>query len=266
MPVVSMQPERQLCGSAAGVGIGLGVSPFAQRGLDEALGLAVCFGGVGLGADVFELEARACPAEDPGSVTGAVVGHDTLDLDAQAGVVGDGGFEKGCSASLALVGLDLGEGDARGIVDADMDELPAAAARGGGAGLLAGDAMADAVELAELFDVDVDQLAGVLAFIAAHRLGGLQGAQPVEAQPLEDGLRRRSVQMLGPRAAILQAGQAFALIALDPFAHRARANAYGFTDGPRRLPTENHFDHALSTKRRQAGILMDVHPALPRTS
>ena len=59
-------------------------------------------------------------------------------------------------------------------------------------------------------------------------------------------------------------GQAFREIAVDPFAHRARANAYGFTDGLRRLPTENHFDHALSTERGQAGILMDVHSALPQ--
>jgi len=43
-----------------------------------------------------------------------------------------------------------------------------------------------------------------------------------------------------------------------------RANAYGFTDGLRRLPTENHGDHVLSTVRRQAGIVMDVHSAPPR--
>jgi hypothetical protein len=34
----------------------------------------------------------------------------------------------------------------------------------------------------------------------------------------------------------------------------------------RRLPTENHFDQALSTERCQAAILMDVHSALPRNS
>ena len=42
------------------------------------------------------------------------------------------------------------------------------------ASAIAGDAMADLVELAELFDVDVDQLAGLLALIASHRLGRLQ--------------------------------------------------------------------------------------------
>src|SRR5258708_28611164 len=178
-----------------------------------------------------------------------------------------------------------------------MHELPSDAAAVALALAVAGDAMADLVELTELFDVDMDHLARPLPLIAAGRLGGLEGTQPVEAQALKDAahrggrdadfvgdllaghalaaqafnalddrLRRRSMQPPGPRGAILQAGQAFALIAVDPFAHRARANAYGFTNGLRRLPTENHFDHALSTDRREAGILMDVHSALPRTS
>ena len=51
---------------------------------------------------------------------------------------------------------------------------------------------------------------------------------------------------------------------IDPFTHRARANACGFTDGLRRLPAEDHFDEPLSTKRRQAGILVDVHSALSK--
>ena len=67
---------------------------------------------------------------------------------------------------------------------ADMDELPADAAAVALAGAVAGDAVADALEAAELLDVDVDQLAGLLALVAAHRLGRLQGAEPVEAQAL----------------------------------------------------------------------------------
>ena len=90
-------------------------------------------------------------------------------------VVGDGGLEEGDGALLPLVGQDLREGDARGIVDADVDELPADAADAGLAGAVAGDAVADALEAAELLDVDVDQLAGMLALVAAHRLGRLEG-------------------------------------------------------------------------------------------
>ena len=47
---------------------------------------------------------------------------------------------------------------------------------------IAGDAVADALEFAELFDVDVDQFAGIFALIAAHRFGRLQSREPVEAQ------------------------------------------------------------------------------------
>ena len=84
-------------------------------------------------------------------------------------------------------------------------------------------------------------------------------AQGLDA--IDRGLGCRLTQVIWTRAAILQAGQAFGIEAIDPFTHRARANAYGFTGGLRRLPAENHVDHVLSTERCQAGILMDVHSA-----
>ena len=65
------------------------------------------------------------------------------------------------------------------VVDADVDELPADAAALVRTSPIAGDAVADALETAELFDVDVDHLAGLLALVAAHRLGRLQVAYPV---------------------------------------------------------------------------------------
>jgi GNAT superfamily N-acetyltransferase len=49
---------------------------------------------------------------------------------------------------------------------------------------------------------------------------------------------------------------------IDPFANRARADAYGFANGLRRLPACNQFHDPLSTARRQPGILMHVHPVL----
>ena len=60
-----------------------------------------------------------------GEIARAVIGHDALHLDAEAGVVGDGRFEEGDGALFPLVLHHSAEGDARGIVDADMDELPA---------------------------------------------------------------------------------------------------------------------------------------------
>jgi len=74
----------------------------------------------------------------------------------------------------------------KAIVDGHMNELPADAAAVALASPVTGDAVADPVELTELLDVDVDQLAGPLALVAARWFGRLEGAQPVEAQALED--------------------------------------------------------------------------------
>src|SRR5436190_3793384 len=46
MSVVAMEPMDQLSGALIGVVVGTRVSPFAQRGLDEALGLAIGLGRV----------------------------------------------------------------------------------------------------------------------------------------------------------------------------------------------------------------------------
>ena len=78
--------------------------------------------------------------------------------------------------------------------------------------------------------------------------------------------RRRPVTFRVLAAIVFKAHQAFVLVKSDPLAHRALANANGFTDGLQRLRTQDLLDHSLSTKRRQAGILVDVHSALPRIS
>lgn len=77
-------------------------------------------------------------------------------------------------ADLSLVRLDLAEGDARGVVDNDVDELPAGAAAVALAGPVAGDAVAGFLEAAEFLDVDVDHVAGIGVFIAAGRRGWIE--------------------------------------------------------------------------------------------
>jgi hypothetical protein len=81
------------------------------------------------------------------------------------------------------------------IVDADGDELPAYAATVALTGPITGNAMTDFVETTELFDIDVDHLAGSDTLITAHGLGRLQITYPVQSKPphnAADGRRRHT--------------------------------------------------------------------------
>src|SRR4051812_15310951 len=255
MPVVAVQPERQCGGSVVRSWVGLSVGPFAQGGLDEALSLAVCLGRIGLGSDVLEAEIAAGGAEGLGTIAGAIVGHHTGDRDAEVRVVGDGGLEEGDRTLLFLVRQDLREGHSGGVVDADVDELPPDAP-----------ALALTVRspvmrwptrskrpsflISELFDIDVDQFAGMLALVAANRRGGVERLDAGEAEAPEDaadrgrrdadcgcdvlarpalaaqgfdgrdsGCWRRPVEAMGPGGAIVQAFDAFSLETRHPLAH-----------------------------------------------
>jgi hypothetical protein len=85
---------------------------------------------------------------------------------------------------LALIGQHLHERDPRGIVDADMDELPTdAVVTVDPARISPGDAVAHRADSAELFDIEMDELARMLAFITPYRFGRLQGTELVQSQP-----------------------------------------------------------------------------------
>src|SRR5229473_2561060 len=94
MPVVSMQPEGQLVGASLRVWVSLGVGPFSEGSLDEALGLTVGLWRIGFGADVLELAIAAGVAEVERPVARAVVGHHPGNADAQA-LVGRPGLPSG---------------------------------------------------------------------------------------------------------------------------------------------------------------------------
>jgi hypothetical protein len=84
--------------------------------------------------------------------------------------------------ALLLVGQDLAVGEAGGIVDGDMQDLPADAVRRAGA-----IAVAHAVDAAGLLAVDVEQLAGRAALVADRRQPGLESAQAAEREPAQHG-------------------------------------------------------------------------------
>src|SRR6185436_8893003 len=131
--------------------VGAGVGPFAQAGLDEALGLAVGARRIGSGADMAQPGLAAGGAKVVASISRTVVGHDSLDGDAVAGEPAERPVEEGDGARLLLVGQDLGVGEPRGIVDAGMQHVIPDAAVAVDPGMVAGDAVADAVDAAKLF-------------------------------------------------------------------------------------------------------------------
>jgi hypothetical protein len=97
--------------------------------------------------------------------------------------------------------------------------------------------------------------------LARDLLAG-QALTPERFDPLHRSGRRRPMQAMGPRRAILQPGQTLAPRPRQPLARRPRAHACGACGGLSRLPARTLADQTLSTHRRQTGILVDVHPVL----
>ena len=83
-------------------------------------------------------------------IGGSIVAHDALDPDAVASEEGECILEESVCAFLGLVRHDFGIGETGGVIDGDMQRFPANAALAALAVPVAGDAMADAVDLTEL--------------------------------------------------------------------------------------------------------------------
>src|SRR5690606_31064422 len=103
-----------------------------------------------------------------------------LDPHPALGKPGDRAAQKARRRAPALVGQDLDVGEPGGVIDADVAALPAVAAADPAP---AERPLARRPEAAEPFDVDVDELAGELALIAAGRLGSPEAAALAEAEP-----------------------------------------------------------------------------------
>ena len=156
---------------------------------------------------MLEAEVLAGVFEGEGSVGRTVVGHDATHGDAETLVIGGRSLEVGDGSGGLFIGMDLGEGDARGVVDADVNALPADAARLALAGPVAGHAVSGPLEAAELLDVNVDHVARMGVFIAARGRGRIEVAGPAEPcspQDAADGGRRNAAAAgdLAPRKAL----------------------------------------------------------------
>ena len=127
MPVIVVEEGMEALGALRGMGVGVGVSPLAEGGLDEALGLAIGLGSIGAGEAVLEAESGDGLAHGVGAVAGAIVGVDALGGDTVPGEEGEGGVEESDGAAGGLVWEELSEGEAGMIIDGDVEKLPAGA-------------------------------------------------------------------------------------------------------------------------------------------
>jgi hypothetical protein len=200
---------------------------------------------------------------------------------------------KATAVLLAFARQDLGVGEPRGVVDGDVQVLPADALDA--IAPVAGDAVARAGDAAELLGVDVDELARPLAFIADGRRRGLEGREAAEPEAAQHGADRgagkperagdgRAGQALAPqpldrgdapdRQAMAASGGRRAPVVKHPLAARPmpRQPLVGAPFGdPGRLGsvpdapafTANARDEEGSTMDRHAGMLVDVHPGAP---
>lgn len=82
MPVVIVEEDREACRTLIGVRVRMSVGPFAEGGLDKALGLAVGFWSIGASEALLEAESGGGGAHEMGAVSGAVIGIEALGVNA----------------------------------------------------------------------------------------------------------------------------------------------------------------------------------------
>ena len=171
-----MEPAWHVGGSLVGVVIRFCVEPFAQGALDEAFGLSVGARAVWPGADMAQLIAPACGSEVMAFVGWPVIGHDALDGDAVSGEESQRALEESDGVGFALVGQDLGVSETGGVIDGDVERLPA-----GAAPVALACAMADAIDASEFLGVDVDEFTRPLALVADGLGAFIESLEAAEA-------------------------------------------------------------------------------------
>jgi hypothetical protein len=293
MAVIKVEEGLKMSSAQRGVWVGAGVSPFAERGLDEAFGFAVGAWGVRPGELVLDAESMESGGEAIGAVAGSVVGEEALDGDGEAKEVSQSGVKKAQSAGGRLVRPDLSESEAGVVVDGDMDVL--VTRPDGVRGWVSGDAHAWAHKTSEALNVEMEQITwrGVLvALDGGRRIEVMPVVKVVAAQEprdsslgessetcdLESGqamllaqgeydghLRRWRLarRAQGPRGAIAQARGALDGKAVAPLGGSARADLEGRRgglQGQRKGTQGGEGEHeSFSTTQAQACIGVNVH-------
>jgi len=273
--------------------VGTTVGPFAQQGLDEAFGFAVGAGSIGSCPDVAQSHGLTGLGEAMRDVAGAVIRQQALDTNSSGGEPGNRSSQEGGRARCSLIFQNLRVSETGSVIDGNVDELPTDTSSA--LDSVSGDAMADPTDPAELLDVEVKELTGMLTLVASDGLLWVQSLEPGESvagqypcdrgrtdwhtprdldagqpssSPSEDllfppvvGLARHPV---GPRAPIQEACLSLRSVSRQPFEggptrdpRRFRRDRYGRT-----RTNAAHQKH--STGWTASGILVDVHLGPPR--
>ena len=127
MPVIHVAPSWQGLSALVRCGVAAGIGPFAQGSLDQALSLAIGPGRIGPCADMFQARVAASSGKGFRDIAAAIIGHGTGHFHTGPRVPGDGGPEVDNSTERFSTGMDMAEGEARMVVNADMHIFPAIA-------------------------------------------------------------------------------------------------------------------------------------------
>lgn len=124
--VIGLQPLGKPLLALLRGGIFLGVGPLSKGRLDKALRLAVRLRRIRPREAMRNASAAAGLAKAPGSVAGAVVGQDPVDMpDAVAPEEGQGLPQERDCRFLALIGFHSRVGEPGGVIHSHMDVFPA---------------------------------------------------------------------------------------------------------------------------------------------
>jgi hypothetical protein len=199
-----------LCVTLLGVLIRASVDPFPESGLDEAFSFPVGARRVGARKVMAKAELQASLAESARAVAMAVISEQSANANAQGGVISQGSVKKSNCRGAGEVGQDLGEDDAGVIVDGDVEifpptmMLPAPAPVG---------TDGDFCKTAQMFDIEMEQIAGSGVLVANHGHSELQVADAIQTQSAKDAADGGTTQAGG--LSDVQAGEALSAKLFD---------------------------------------------------
>ena len=291
--VIVLQPREERLVSFLGIRPMTSVSPFAQRGLDEALGLAVGAGSIGASKSMTDAEFRAGTTELARAIATAVVGEQAANADTVLSIKSQGVLQEGDGTLVSLIGQELGEGQAGVVIDGDMESFPAGELGTTATASIAADG--NLLVAGHSLDVEMQQIAGEGMFVTHNRRSRMQIPPTIQMSPTQnttdrggtesgavgDLIRRTMLlseaddqrrQLRGSRArttlwagrSVQQTEPPLALETVPPFGYGFRSNS---KDGGGVFATYTasyDFDQRLSTTQRESGILVDVHSVCPR--